>query len=285
MLVPAAWCLHYLVMPWIWAPEPMHAHKDLSRPGWPYYVVIFFWAWFLLDIGTDLYPRLKIPELYQGIPHWNKIWGQYAYPSEFSLLAFASVLVLLAVALFQRRFNTQLRATAALAFVYCQYLLYGWGKIDHTYATFNLVLIAWVWPRGYTMRLMVFGIGLTYTLAGVEKLLTSGFHWLAAAPSYLRMQPTSLGLLVADYPWLAYALFGTAWLFQLLALPIIITKRWLNVWLVVGVLFHLGTFLLMGAGAILSPWYLGLLMVNLWRIRQQSSSHDSADAKDAIDVA
>lgn len=268
LLVPAAWWLWYVGMPWLLKPEPMHTHADLDREHWPYYAVVAFWGWFTADMLTDLMPRLSIASLYEGIPHFNWLWGSHEYANDYTLGIYSRLMLALGIALLQQRLNMALRITAAVFFFFSQYFLYGWGKIDHTYATLNWVLLAWVFPMPYTIRLMVLAIGATYTLAGVEKLLSSGIFWLADAPLFLKMQATEAGKVLADFPYLVYLLFAGAWAFQFFALPIIMTGRYLRHWLVTGLFFHLGTFLLFGAGAWLSPWYLGLLMINIWRMRQ-----------------
>ena len=170
---------------------------------------------------------------------------------------------------------------AAGLFVLLQGWLYSFEKIDHGFAPLTYVLCLMplllhpfsrkienpatggnaqnVHPgnvSAWTLPLIRLVIGTVYLQAGLEKLLTGGWEWLAPDTfrNYLYLHPTAAGLWVARHDWLCVLLPASALVFQLGFVSVVFwpKTRWL--WLPAGVLFHAGTYLLMDVGGYVNAW-------------------------------
>jgi hypothetical protein len=109
---------------------------------------------------------------------------------------------------------------------------------------------AWALPL---IRLV---IGTVYLQAGLEKLLTGGWEWLAPETfrNYLYLHPTAAGLWVARHDWLCVLLPASALVFQLGFISVVFWPKMRWLWLPAGVLFHAGTYLLMDVGGYVNAW-------------------------------
>ncbi len=167
---------------------------------------------------------------------------------------------------------------SVLCFLVLQGLGYGFGKVDHGYATFTyagllLPLLVFQAGRGdrqavngWPLRLIQAVIALAYLQAGLEKLLVSHFEWASVETfrTYLRAHPTPASEFVMGYDWLCGLFAWGALLFQL-GFPLVFLHRRIRlIWLGIGVTFHLGTYLLLDVGGWMNPWVFAYLFFIDW---------------------
>lgn len=157
-------------------------------------------------------------------------------------------------------------------FIYLQGFLYGFGKIEHTYATWNWVCILlpfWIYqtnfhksklnsthliPQNYFLFLAV---GLIYTISGLEKLFIGGLDWINgnALLSYLQNSPTDLGQNLSKFPLLITLLSILTITWETGFFLILHKNQYIRLTLIfIGVCFHIGTYFFLGVGHYFSPW-------------------------------
>ncbi|MBD0258562.1 MAG: hypothetical protein ICV83_22840 [Cytophagales bacterium] len=170
--------------------------------------------------------------------------------------------------------NVRPVAAAGLAaglFVLLQAWLYSFEKMDHTYALLTYAalpmpfllaerqralregqLLQAAWP----LRLIQLVIGLVYLQTGLEKLLIGGPGWLHPETfrNYLYLHQAPLGLWVAGSDVLCVLLPALALGFELGFILVVFRPAWAWVFLPAGVLFHAGTYLLLGVGWYFNGW-------------------------------
>lgn len=230
---------------------------------------ILFVALFTWDLPLALGKLAEQAELYEPV-FLLKLMG---LPFPTKPIAYVLVVIfwlaLLGAAL-PRYYGTISLAVAAGLFVILQGYLNSFHKLDHTYATFTyaLCLLPFLhyeqqqapdnWQQAdWALRLIQLSIAITYFLAGLEKLLIGGWGWFAAENLivHLRAHAAPLGLFVAQYPWLCFMLNVGAVVLELAFIFILVLpQQFRYLLLAFGILFHLGTFLLLGIGGMISPW-------------------------------
>ncbi|HEX8528541.1 MAG TPA: hypothetical protein VF646_00895, partial [Cytophagales bacterium] len=170
--------------------------------------------------------------------------------------------------------NVRPVAAAGLAaglFVLLQAWLYSFEKMDHTYALLTYAALPMpfllaerqrarregqpfqaAWP----LRLIQLVIGLVYLQTGLEKLLIGGPGWLHPETfrNYLYLHQAPLGLWVARSDGLCVLLPALALGFELGFIGVVFRPAWAWVLLPAGVLFHAGTYLLLGVGWYFNGW-------------------------------
>jgi len=143
--------------------------------------------------------------------------------------------------------------------------LYGFGKLDHTYATWLYVSILLTFLLqnrkqidAWALRLMQCVVASVYLQAGLEKLLISGWEWFSPETlrHHLLAHPTAWGIAVAKSDVLC--ILGSVFMlfFQLGFVSILFFPKLKYIFLPAGVLFHIATFILMNVGGLVSYWYL-----------------------------
>lgn len=162
---------------------------------------------------------------------------------------------------------------SSVLFIYLQGFLYAFGKIEHTYATWNWVCIllpVWVYtcmwssvgnrtttdliPQNY---LLFLAIGLIYTSSGLEKIFIGGWDWINgnALLSYLQNSPTELGQNLSNYPFLVTFLSIITILWETSFLLILHKNKYIRFTLIfIGICFHVGVYFFMNVGHYFSPW-------------------------------
>ncbi|WP_338793061.1 hypothetical protein [Bernardetia sp. MNP-M8] len=160
---------------------------------------------------------------------------------------------------------------SSILFIYLQGFLYGFGKIEHTYATWNWVCILlpfWMYqtnfkksdsttiliPQNYFLFLAV---GLVYTSSGLEKIFIGGGSWINGNVflSYLKTSPTDWGQNLSNYPFLVtfFSILVIFW--ESSFLLILHQNKYIRLtFIFIGVCFHIGTFFFLGVGHYFSPW-------------------------------
>jgi len=143
--------------------------------------------------------------------------------------------------------------------------LYGFGKLDHTYATWLYVSILLTFllqnqkqVDAWALRLMQCVVASVYLQAGLEKLLISGWEWFSPETlrHHLLTHATAWGITIAKSDVLC--VLGSVFIlfFQLGFVSILFFPKLKYIFLPSGVMFHIATFILMNVGGLLSYWYL-----------------------------
>ena len=162
-------------------------------------------------------------------------------------------------------------AGAAGLFVLLQGWLYSFEKMDHTYALLTYAALPMPWllaerqralgegqteQAAWPLRLIQLVIGLVYLQTGLEKLLIGGPAWLHPETfrNYLYLHQAPLGLWVAGSDVLCVLLPALALGFELGFILVVFRPAWAWVFLPTGVLFHAGTYLLLGVGWYFNGW-------------------------------
>lgn len=164
---------------------------------------------------------------------------------------------------------------SSLLFIYLQGFLYGFGKIEHTYATWNwvcMLLPFWMYETNFKKfnlknssgtnlisqnYLLFLAVGLIYMSSGLEKIFIGGWDWINgnALLSYLQNSPTELGQKLSHYPFLVtiLSIFTISW--EISFLLILHKNKYLRLTLIfIGICFHVGTYFFLYVGHYLSPW-------------------------------
>ncbi|QHT67527.1 hypothetical protein GXP67_13270 [Rhodocytophaga rosea] len=156
-------------------------------------------------------------------------------------------------------------------FILLQGWLYSFEKLDHTFSTltyaamimpfliyeqYKSIELNQKWLSGWALQLICVCIALAYLLAGLEKILISGWHWIDSDTfrSYIYLHQAPLGLEIAKSQWLCKVLPALALLFQIGFIGILILRKFIILFLIAGVGFHIGTYLLLGVGGYANPW-------------------------------
>lgn len=245
---------------------------------------LFTWDWYFYLNTLSKASAFYTPILPYRLLH-------LPFPSSFWLLVWCGIFWLANLALLCKFRVMWTSLISVSLFVLLQGYMYCFHKLDHTYATLTQVallmpILAWHYRQGnktrqnqvaaWAWRLMQFSIVFTYFQAGLEKLFIGGFNWVSphSFRSYLYLHPTNLGAWVASSNFWCTVLPLAAMLFQLGFVSIIFYPRLKRLFLPVGILFHLGTFMLFGIGWYYSPWMLVYLFFIEWKPAQlQATSH------------
>jgi hypothetical protein len=200
-------------------------------------------------------------------PHVLLKW--IPFPSEEQLFYWFTGLYLAILTSFWKKWATQCWILAVCIILILQGFLYGFGKIDHTYATWGYVsmLIPFLLVeikketkeiQAWGLRLMQLVVACVYLQTGLEKLMIAGFTWfeLQTLQTHLLSHPTALGLWVAQSDTLCVFLSIMTIVFEVGFISIMVSPKSKYIFLLMGVLFHTGTFVLMGVGGFPSLWWL-----------------------------
>ncbi len=158
---------------------------------------------------------------------------------------------------------------ACLGFIYYQLIFSGFEKYDHGYTTLTYVLMVYPFVLyeqeknksnaipAWGIVLIQYLISLSYFYSGVEKILISGWGWIASnnLQQHLIMHGQNAGIQIAQFPLLCILLSLVVVVFQCSFILVPFFKPLRYVILPVGFLFHTGTYILLGAGGIINPWW------------------------------
>jgi hypothetical protein len=244
---------------------------------WLVKLFYIFQMLFLPDLLAELSLRTQFQPLYEAHGLMG-IWLPY-FPDYFVIQFLGIGLFGLSAWLVLSRwkpesiFPTLAAATIWVLWLFLLSAFFGFGKIDHTYASLfsgqmGMLVFLWIWNRqelplenGY--RVFQAFIWACYFFSGLEKVFLSGWEWFS---------PHHIAVLAALHPghgadglanssFSGILLFGA--LFFQLASPLQWRwPKWGYVTVLMGILFHLGTFWLLGVGGWFSPWL--LMLVFLW---------------------
>ena len=167
---------------------------------------------------------------------------------------------------------------SSILFIYLQGFLYGFGKIEHTYATWNWVCILfpiWFYQTNFNRSnlenkendsnsdltaqnyLLFLVIGLIYMSSGLEKVFIGKLDWINgnALSSYLQNSTTELGQQLSTYPFLVTLFSILTILWEISFFLILYKNKHLRFTLIfIGVCFHTGVYIFLNVGHYFSPW-------------------------------
>jgi len=176
---------------------------------------------------------------------------------------------------------------AAIAFIYYQLILFGFGKYDHGYSTLTYALLIYpffLWEAGkskesiipaWSIVLIQWMICLAYFYCGLEKIFTSGIYWFYSdnLQQHLLIHNTSLGLKLAAYSTVCKILSLGVLLLQWSFILLPFQKRLVYLLLPAGFIFHSASWLLLDAGGIFNPWW-GVYLFFLFPLLSQETKSD-----------
>lgn len=177
---------------------------------------------------------------------------------------------------------TALGAGQLMIWCYLLLLFFGFGKVDHTYASMTsalVVLAVWftLWALGRVQaggfRAFQAAIWGCYFFSGMEKIFLSGWHWVQPIhfETLSQLHPNGLGHTLSQWPLLGSTLMLLALIFQLSTILLLWFPRWGLPVLVMGIFFHLGTWVLLDVGGWQSPWIPMLFF--LWPFQDGEKKH------------
>jgi hypothetical protein len=230
-------------------------------------------AWFtvqtfyVFDLWIDLQLRSEYAVLYSPLPVWK--WVLPYFPSHLSLHAIFLIYILGLLATAKQGWNTTGLTVSWAMFLLLQVLQMGFGKIEHTYISFTL---SGIWlivfqrkKEAHFLMLAQLTVALCYFFAGAEKLLITSGHWWANGA----LSDYSTQLSGNDFPaWTERLMLIWVMLFQLSA-PFFVLGGYGRIFAWQAICFHLGTYLLMGVGGLVSPWLAALLIFIIPRLAHQ----------------
>ncbi len=152
-------------------------------------------------------------------------------------------------------------------------VFFGFGKTDHTYASMfsgmaGMVVFLHIWRSnpaeiGFGFRIFQAFIWCCYFFSGLEKVFLSGFDW--AGSDHLQvlaaLHPGYAADWISQIPF-SGILLGLGLIFQLSSVLQWRFPNWGYINVAGGVLFHFGTFFLLGIGGYFSPWL--AMLIFLW---------------------
>lgn len=236
---------------------------------------------YIPDLARELQFRSDWAGLYEGLPQWR-----WLFPHPLSAYFHQWLVIILfgsgAVLVLKKW------PFSSLVWLVCLFLIFwgwtvlliqffGFGKIDHTYASMYVGLIGimvwiiiekWDLTSGYSgFKIFQAFIWGSYFFSGWEKLLFSGFQWISAHhfQALVLQHPTVAGIWIADQPFLASAFLFLALCFQLLSFLQWRFPLWGYVNGVGAIFFHLGTYFIFGIGGWQSPWIaMAIFLFPIW---------------------
>ncbi|MDW8296708.1 MAG: hypothetical protein RMJ97_07460 [Raineya sp.] len=194
-----------------------------------------------------------------------------AFPSQEAIFYGFALLYALWLLSFLPKYGSIFWLLATLEIICLQAFLYGFGKLDHTYATWTYTSLLFTFLlreaeknkvapiiHAWALKLMQVVVACVYLQVALEKLLISGTDWFlpSTMQTHLITHPTALGLWIAQYPFLCSLLSTLAILWQLSFVCILFFPSLKIPILLTGVLFHTFTFILMNVGGFPSYWFL-----------------------------
>jgi hypothetical protein len=170
-----------------------------------------------------------------------------------------------------------------LIWSYLLLLFFGFGKIDHTYASMMAALLVLpVWLGLWAANRMGSGgfkafqaaIWGCYFFSGLEKVFLSGWNWVRPEhfETLARLHPNGWATNLTQWPMLGSLVLALGLCFQLSAIVLLWYPRWAIPMVCAGIFFHLGTWILLDVGGWQSPWIPMLLF--LWPFTEEKKESD-----------
>lgn len=235
--------------------------------------------YFSLEFYNDLVVVSSIKAFFKPV-FLLKVTG-LGFPSDSLGLILYVILLLSSIFCILNIYPILSSGIAILTFIYFQAVFFSFEKIDHGYTTLNYAglvmpfllyqqkknvnpksLLLPDWP----LQLIRLSLSLCYLLAGLEKLFISKGAWLSPVTfkSYIYLHQAPLGMQVLNYPLLCSLLPLAAMIFQLGFISILWNEKLKWIFLPSGILFHIGTVMLLGISSIINPWIFTYIFFIRW---------------------
>lgn len=170
---------------------------------------------------------------------------------------------------------------SAICFLLFQGYYQSFGKIAHTFSpwVYAFMLMPFlvfeikkakqnssVYIQNWPLLLIQLAIASCYLFSGLEKLLISQLAWLNPETfvTYIKLHQAPTGLWLIQFKWLTYLLPLGALIFQLGFIFCVFVPRLRWFFIPMGLIFHWGTFLLLGVGWWIHPWQVAYLFFIDW---------------------
>lgn len=224
----------------------------------------FTWDWSYLfyqlhQVKVFYQPTFLLKILHLPFPALSILWFFYG------LMLLASILVIL------QKKPVLFSIISILLFIILQGYLISFYKLDHTYSTFIYagLLIPFLQFEysnagknqesqitNWVLVLIQLGIASAYFFSGLEKILIAGIQWFNPENMryHFQVHPTNLGLYLSQSDAFCMNLAVLTILFQLGFISIILFKKLRWIFLPAGIIFHMGTYVLLNIGWYWSPW-------------------------------
>jgi hypothetical protein len=206
------------------------------------------------------------------------------FPSDIALWLIYSALIgsIISVVAFPKKWIAS--SIAAIAFIYYQLILFGFGKYDHGFSTLTYALLIYpffLWEAdqssadrvpAWSIVLIQWMICLSYFYCGLEKLFISGPAWFYSdnLQQHLLIHETELGVKLASYAILCKLLSFGVLVLQLSFILLPFRKKLAYLILPAGIIFHTAAWLLLEAGGLFNPWW-GVYLFFLFPLQPQET--------------
>lgn len=263
----------------------IHTYEHYRRLRIIFYAGLLFFTWdWIYDFPTliELQPFYKPVLLFDllGI-QLHDLW---VFKALYFVFIAALVLTLLNI------YPVLCSSITAILLVYFQGFFLSFEKIDHGYTT--LTYAALLMPfmlheihkqlqehpnssslSSWTLFLIQLTIALVYFLSGLEKVLTSGLMWASkhTFQTYLSLHPTPISRFIADHDMLSSLIPILTLAFQFTFILILWFPQWKWIFLISGLLFHLGTKWVMDIGGWFSSWIFVYIFFINWDFSESFS--------------
>jgi hypothetical protein len=269
-----------------------HLSFSSSQALWVVRILTVVQLLYLPDLARELQIRSQWADLYEPLPIWKWVLPSYL-PGFFHqwaiLLLFGTgAFAILKKWPFESGFWILIVGFTLLVWTILLAQFFGFGKIDHTYSSLYSGLWGlFIWlifnrmnwlSANQGFRLFQAFIWCCYFFSGCEKVLFSGFEWLSSSHFSLlsQLHPTQPGNWVMGQPFLASALLFFALCFQLLTPIQWFFPKWGYINAIGAILFHLGTWYLLGIGGWQSPWILtAIFLLPVWQTGLNFSKNEN----------
>ncbi|MFN6946270.1 MAG: hypothetical protein ACK4ND_15075 [Cytophagaceae bacterium] len=236
--------------------------------------------YFGLDLAEYVISLASLREFYKPVFFLKLL--NLPYPSVAMLYIISAGMAIACLLSIFRIVPALASGVAVLLFILLQNLSYSFEKVDHGFAT--LTYAALLMPfllrdhviarrkgskeqDAWALKLIMITIALVYLMSGLEKLFISHFSWATAETfkAYIMLHNIPLGVMISGSPFLSTVLPVLALLFQLGFISILFFKKLRWFFLPAGILFHLGTYFMFGAGAVFNPWWMVYVFFIDWK--------------------
>ena len=230
-----------------------------------FYAGLLFYTW---DWYFDIDQIDKMRPFYKGIHIFQIIDFALPSPTLLSLIYFVYVMsLLLSITGIKKVVFATL---TCILYVLMQGILLSYEKIEHGQATllYSCMLMPFLLyetqknekrnrqQKSFLLFLIQLSIAGSYLMAGLEKILTSGLGWLDTDTfrGYVLLHNSPIGLSIIENDILSQALPLLALLFQIGFILILFLPKLKLIILLMGIMFHWGTYLIFGIGSFTTPW-------------------------------
>jgi len=246
-------------------------------------LLLFSYGWY-----PDLAARHQAVAFYKPLPLLRVL--HLGFPPLWALALLCGLLLAAITAVLVNFKATWSAGVAALLFVLLQAWLFSFEKMDHTYALLTYAALPLPFllaehakarrlgqplQAGWPLWLIQLVIGWVYLQSGLEKVLIGGLAWLHPETfrNYIYLHQAPLGMRVASSDLWCVLLPLLALLFELGFILVVFRPAWAWLLLPAGIVFHAGTYLLLGVGWYFNGWVATYIFFIPWERLEPYGAH------------